>query len=250
MKTSRLTCLFLVLIGAGTLLASAQPAPAEKPVTARIYCLDVTGAGFNGLSFYQGKAEVPVRVPEEFLSPMYEYTGPSRLVFLKKAAPVPPAPGETRPAAPWPPDREPVAAVDLPAEGGEFLLLFGRSPDGVTKIMPVAFDERTVPRNGYWFWNLTQRPLGVMLGGAKAVVGPAQREVLTQAAKADYMPLRVFDEFGGRERQVFASRHLHREETRQIVFLRDGEQAGRVKIRMITQPKPAPLPQPVARAGS
>lgn len=248
MKTTRWFRLFLILIGAGNLAASAQPAPAAKPVTARFYCLDVTGAVFNGLSYYQGKAEVPVRVPGEFLSPAYEYTGPSRLVFLRKIAPAAPKPGEARPAAPWPPDREPVVAADLPVEGGEFLLLFGRSADGVAKIMPVPFDEGTVPRNGYLFWNLTARPLGVMLGGAKAVVAPAQRKVLTQAATADYMPLRIFDEFDGRERQVFASRHLHREETRQIVFVRDAEQAGRVKIRMITQPKPAPVA--VAKAGS
>lgn len=226
----------LFLLGA---LAWAQPRPAEpQPVTARFYCLDVTGAVFEGLSYYQGKVETSIRVPSEFLSQAYEYTGPSKLVFLQKAVPEAPKAGQTRAVSPWPPDRQPMAAVDLPEQGGEFLLLFGRSADGTAKILSVVFDENTVPRNGYLFWNLTARPLGVMLGGEKSIVPPGQRQVLRQAASSDYMPLRVFDVFEGRERQVFASRHLHRDATRQIVFMRDGTQPGRVKIQMITQPKP------------
>lgn len=203
-------------------------------ISARFWLLDAGGGAGEPLSFFRDKEEIPVRAPEEYLSPMYEYTGPARFAFFRKVSK--PAALADEPPSPWPPGRAPVAFVDLPAAGGDFLLLLAKNREGGLRVIPMPFGEDAVPRDGYVFWNISSRAIGVKLGSARALAEPGQRVVLRQSTGAGYMPLKLVDAHEGRERQVFASRHLHRDGARQIVFIRDGERLDRVRIRMVTQP--------------
>jgi hypothetical protein len=68
-----------------------------------------------------------------------------------------------------------------------------------------------------------------------------------QGEDRSYLALRVFGEQDGAAHQLFASRHFHRETTRQLVFITDAETPGGVRLKIITQRVLAPL-QPAATA--
>lgn len=212
------------------------PAPA-KTVSVRFHCLAMNAASIEGLSFMNGKKEVPLSVPTEFLSPTYDYTGPAKLVILRKSS----SPS-AQSASVYPPGKELLTTLELPANTEELLLLFNQSGDQ-TLIAAIDYAEKDVPLNGYLFWNLSNRPLAVVLGDTNCIIAAGQRQVLTLKENADYMPLRIFDEYQSTPRQVFASRHLHHPKTRQLVFLSDAPGASdRLSLRIVSQnfflPKP------------
>ena len=226
-------------------------APAPKSVSVRFHCLSMNASAVEGLSFMNGKTEVPLSVPTEFLSPTYDYTGPARLVLLRKV-PLPPA-GAVPAPSDYPPGREPVAAVDLSADSDELLFLFNQAGDK-TAVASIDYTEKSVPINGYLFWNLSRRPLMVSLGDAKCILPAGQRQVITLGDTDSYMPLRIFDVYNDQARQVFASRNLHHPKTRQLIFVADAaNDPNRVALRMVSQnfflPKPKDLKPAASVAG-
>jgi len=217
--------------------------PATAPVTIRFHCLSMNASSIDGLSFMNGKTEVPLIVPTEFLSPTYDYVGPAKLVFLRKV-PLPPA-GTKMPPSEYPPGREPAGTIEFSPETDEVLLLFNRSND-TTAIAAIDYTEKSVPVNGYLFWNLSNRPLMVSLGAAQCIIPSGQRQVITLKESDSYMALRIFDVHLNQARQVFASRTLHHPKTRQLIFLADSaDNPDRLALRMVSQnfflPKPKDL---------
>lgn len=221
--------------------AFAQPAADSPPVQAKLYFLSISNTALPPLGFLNGKTKIPVEIPSDFVSQPYTYVGPALFTLLSKQ------PGQPTASLPSPPPVHlPVASVELPPEGGEFLLVVGRAGEQVL-ILRVDFSTASVPADAYLFWNLTKRPLAVTLGDTKNLVPAGQRSTFEVPSGADYMPLRVFDETTGALRQVFASRHLHRAGMRQLVFLTEGSTPDRVRLRMITQRTAPPLVETAAR---
>lgn len=247
-----LRLLALSVFAIAALCVRAQPStPAPKPVSVRFHCLSMSATAVEGLSFMNGKTEVTLSVPTEFLSPTYDYTGPARLVLLRKV-PVLPA-GAAHVPSEYPPGREPAAVVDLSADSDELLLLFNQAGDK-TAVASIDYTEKSVPINGYLFWNLSTRPLMVSLGDAKCVLPSGQRQVITLGDTDSYMPLRIFDVHNDQARQVFASRNLHHPKTRQLIFVADAaNDPNRVALRMVSQnfflPKPKDLKPGASVAG-
>lgn len=234
MNARRLLLSAVVLLAAFLARASAQSAPPGNPalVRAKLYFLSVDSAPVRDLAFLNGKELVPVTAPTEFVSQPLDYVGPALLRLAPGAVLLaPPAPGGA--SAPQPSPAE-TTTVALSAEGGEWLILLGRR-QGALHAMAVDFSAASMPEDSYLFWNLTGRPLGVVLGDARQLVAAGQRQVMRVPAGADYLPLRVFENNDGEARQAFASRHLHQPGRRQLVFLSETGEAGRVRLRMITQ---------------
>lgn len=247
-----LRLLALSFFAIAALCSHAQTgAPAPKSVSVRFYCLSMNASSVEGLSFMNGKNEVTLSVPTEFLSPSYDYTGPVRLALLRKI-PIPPA-GAVAVPSEYPPGREPVAIIDLSAGSDELLLLFNQAGDK-TAVASIDYTEKSVPINGYLFWNLSTRPLMVSLGDAKCVLPSGQRQVITLGDADSYLPLRIFDVHNDQARQVFASRNLHHPKTRQLIFVADAaNNPERVALRMVSQnfflPKPKDLKPAASVAG-
>lgn len=240
MKLFRLCFLFpLVFLSA----LSAQSPAGAPPIKARIVCLSVTGEEIPDLRLMTLRQPIGLRAPTDYFSDPVDYHGPARLVFYSgadAASATPAAPG----ASAEPP---PFATVELPPEGGEFLLLFGGQP-GAVRIAAMDFSRESAPLGAYLFWNLSSQPLGVRLGEAAGMLSSGARELIRpQSEDRSYLALRVFGDQDGAARQLFASRHFHRETTRQLVFITDAETPGRVRLKIITQRVLAPL-QSVAAA--
>ncbi len=235
MNTTRLL-LALTLTLAASLCVTAQPAPVI--VNARLVCLSLTGEPVSDLVLKGVNRTLTLNAPVDYLSDPVDYRGPAQLaLYAKTQPPADPA----KPAAP----PVPLALVDLPPTGGEFLLIFGGKP-GELRVAALDWTGQTAPLGSYTFWNLSQRPLGVVLGETNQMLPAGLRSLLRpQTTDRSYLPLRVFDEHAGAARQLFASRHFHRETTRQLVFITDVAGTDRVKLKIITQRIFAPL-QPSA----
>ena len=243
MNTTRPWLLALSLFAAAPVAVHALP-PVVPTVTVRFHCLSMNPTSIEGLSFMNGKKEIPLTVPTEFLSPTYDYVGPAKIVFLRKCPlSPPPLPGApVPPPSEYPPGREPVATIDLPAGTDEVLLLLNKAGDK-TAVAAIDYTEKTVPINGYLMWNLSNRPLMVNLGDARCIIPAGQRQIITLNPTDSYMPLRIFDVHLNLARQIFASRHLHHPQTRQLVFLTEAaDNPDHLALRMVSQnfflPKP------------
>lgn len=219
----------LPLLLAGTIKADT-PTAAPVIVQARFHCLAVSDGDFKGLSLLEQKAELPLSIPRDFLSPAYDYKGPSDMVVLGPPA----APAPNRPTSTTTPKRAPLLTVTLPPDGGEFLLLFANGSDGKPRTALVNYSMQTAPLGSYLVWNLTARPLSLQLDASHTLLAPGRSQTVTLPEdKNTYMPLKVFDQAHG---QVYGARHLHRPQTRQLVFLTDSPgRADHVSLRMITQ---------------
>lgn len=221
---------FLLLLIAAPLFAGAQPAAPEKLVSARLLCLSLMNSEPVDLYVIVDKKPVLLRVPVDYFGTPVDYRGPVTLgIYSKSAPPVAPAEGQP-PSGP-----QPLATIDLPETGGEFVLLFGGTATA-PKLALVDYSEAKAPVGSYLFWNLTGRRIAVALDGTSGIMPAGQQSLLAPSAPADgYMALRVFDEFEGRERQLFAARHFHMEKARQLIFITDAANANRVRLKIITQ---------------
>lgn len=216
-----------------------SPAP-EKIVSARLLCLAVMNHEPVDLYVIVDQKPVPLRVPVDYFGTPVDYRGPVTLGVYSKSAP--PAPDATAP--------RPLATIQLPETGGEFVLLFGGAAEA-PKLALLDFAENKAPAGSYVFWNLTSRRIAVSLGDASGVMTQGRQTVLTPGATPDgYMAMRVFDEQDGRDRQLFAARHYHMEKARQLVFVTDAASANRVRLKIITQRVFDPAPQSASVAST
>ncbi|MFH1499580.1 MAG: hypothetical protein ABII82_17355 [Verrucomicrobiota bacterium] len=237
--------IFAALVSLVVLSAAVRAQqPSGAQVNARIVCLSLSGEALSDLVVTSSPDPLETRAPKDYLSDPVDYRGPARLTFqTKQALSAPPAldPETGRPLS-----LPPLATVDLPAEGGEFLLLFGGKP-GEYRVAALDFSSQAAPLGSYLFWNFSGRPLGLQLGAQNHLLKPGTRELVRAGVEdRSYIALRVFDEDGGKARQLFASRHFHRETTRQLVFITSVPDTDRVRLKIITQRvfEPFKTPEP------
>lgn len=211
----------------------AQQQPAGAQLNARIVCLSLTGEALSDLVVTSAADPLETRAPKDYLSDPVDYRGPAHLTFQTKQALA--APAVLDPATGKPVPVPPLATVDLPAEGGEFLLLFGGKP-GDYRVAALDYSSQAAPLGSYLVWNFSGRPLGLQLGELNRLIRPGTRELVNpEAEDRSYLAMRVFDEDDGKARQLFASRHFHRETTRQLVFITTVPDTDRVRLKIITQ---------------
>lgn len=229
----------LSCLGPLAMAAHAEPAPAPT-VSARLHFISVAEREPAGLFVMIDKKPVAFRAPADFFGPALDYRGPATLDVFQTGAtppPAPPAPGTPGVAAPVP-----IATTELSEAGGEFVVLIGEA-GGVRRLAVLDFSAKTTPEGGYLLWNLTNRRIAVTLDNTQATMPAGSRSVLVPTTAAGgYMPLRVFDEFEGRDREVFAARHYHTGKTRQLVFITNGANPARVRLKIITERPAAVVP--------
>lgn len=233
----------LFAVAALPLLRAVEPA--QPVISANIKCLSMAGeiAGVDMLAD-QGK-RIPVKAASTYISSTYRYNGPA-LVTLVRARPKP-ASGQRQaePAAAAPADKpEVLGTVQLPPQGGDFLLLFSGDASSSLRILPVPFSSDDVPAGSCLVWNITPRALGVSVGGQRVLLATGQRQTLRPSVNAQsYFDLRVFDEYQGKPRPLVGGPHFLETETRQLIFIVErtpGLPAVSVKVvEELHEPKPA-----------
>lgn len=238
---SLITAALVFFLSGGAAFAQAEPR--QTPVAARLHFLAVTPEEPENLYLLVNGEPVSIRAPRNHLPPPVAYSGPPVLALYRKGAapavPPPPPPGGALAPAPAP---VPVATVALPAAGGDFLVVLGGDPAAPRMVLR-DFSPSAAPVGGYMVMNLTRRGVGVVLGGAKSMVPAGGQALLRPGDGTDgYMAFSVYDDAGeGRARRLFAARHYHVAETRQLVFLTDPEGAeDRVRVKIVTQRAPPP----------
>ncbi|MBC8008539.1 MAG: hypothetical protein H7067_00405 [Burkholderiales bacterium] len=240
--------LLLFCAPAVPLVSAKSPAP-EVIVSANIKCLSL-GRDLRGVEMYLSPDKrLPVHAAGSYISANHSYRGPQIVTFVKaKTATTgtPPAGAPTGPAA------EPavLATVELPPAGGDYLFLFSGSTDTKLEVVAVPFSSSDVPLGSCLVWNITHRPLGVMLGGDRSLLAPTQRRIFRPSAMAkDYVDFRIFDEYQGAPRSLAGGPHLLKENSRQLIFLVDRTPGGiPVQIRVIEEmPEQKPAPVVVSR---
>jgi len=182
MNTRILLTLAVLSVGLMATTSRAQQTPAAPDsgpvITAHIKCLGIKEP-VAGVDVILGSGKrMAIAAYTDFISQTLSYQGPARLTFVRSLA-AKAASSETKsPAAADPEKPEILAVVDLPASGGDFLLLFSGSPADKLHVIAVPFSSSDVPASSCIIWNVTTRNLGISLGGQKTVLASGQRELI------------------------------------------------------------------------
>lgn len=210
----------------------AQPA-AEPVITANIKCLSLE-RDLAGIDILAGQNKrLPVRAASTYISTASQYQGPALLTFVRAKK------KDANESTTGQPDAKPevLGSVELPPTGGDYLLLFAGSTETKLQIMAVPFASSDVPLGSCMVWNITHRPLGVVMGGQRALLNPSQKQTFKPSLiTKDYFDLRVFDEHEGKSRPLVGGPHFLPEKTRQLIFIAERVPGGApIEIKVIEE---------------
>jgi hypothetical protein len=206
---------------------------AEPVITANIKCLSLE-RDLAGVDILAAKNKrLPVHAASAYISTAVQYQGPAQLTFVRAKKK-----GVNESAAGLPEDKpEVLGSVELPATGGDYLLLFAGSAETKLQIMAVPFSSSDVPFGSCMVWNITHRALGVVMGGQRALLNPSQKQTFTPSLiTKDYFDLRVFDEYEGKSRPLVGGPHFLPEKTRQLIFIAERFPGGApIQIKVVEE---------------
>ena len=218
------------------LTASQDNDSAQPIISAKLKCLSMEGemSGID-LLLETGK-RMPIAMGSAYISEPYIYHGPAKLIFTK-ALPKPDT--ETKatkktqtPEASSKP--EVLATLELPASGGDFLLLFSGNTESKLNVLAVPFSSTDVPAGSCLVWNITPRTLGLSLSGQRVIINPSERQLVKpQTIAENYFDLRIFDEYQGKVRPLVGGPHFLAATSRQILFIVE-KTAGQAPILIRT----------------
>ena len=230
-------------------LVSAKISAPEAIVSANIKCLSL-GRDLRGVDMYlTPEKRLPVHAAASYISANHSYRGPQIVTFVRSKNATPVATPAGAPTG-TPPEPTVLATVELPPTGGDYLFLFSGSADTKLEVVAVPFSSGDVPLGSCLVWNITQRSLGVMLGGDRSLLAPSQRRIFRPSALTkDYVDFRIFDEYQGAPRSLAGGPHLLKDNSRQLIFLVDRTPGGiPVQIRVIEEMPEQPTAPIVASA--
>lgn len=213
-------------------------AAAETIISANIKCLSL-GRDLRGVEIYLSpEKRLPVHAAASYISANQSYQGPQRIVFVKaKKTDGQPAPAMPAGAPGVVPAPEVLASVELAPAGGDYLLLFSGDAETRLEVMAVPFSSGDVPFGSCLVWNITRRPLGVVLGGDRGLLAPKQRQVFRPATMTnEYFDFRIFDEYQGAPRALAGGPHFLKDQSRQLIFLVERVPGGiPVQVRVVEE---------------
>ena len=144
---------------------------------------------------------------------------------------------------------EPFAKFPIPASGGSYILIFNKTPNGVT-ISPINDAPGVFPFGSYQFFNLAGTPVELRFGSKVISLSPNGRTVFKpEIANGEYLEgefwTKVDDEF----KLGYKFRNLHISRVRTLAFIMPtapGQSALNLKIaeeRGQIEPPPAEKPK-------
>ena len=221
---------------AATISAIAAPSAADPIVSANIKCLSL-GQDLRGVEMLLVQEKrMPVHAAASYISSNHSYRGPQRVVFVKARKPASESTPTTQPSAPLP-EQPVLATVELAPTGGDYLFLFSGSADTKLEVVAIPFSSKDVPFGSCLVSNVTQRQLGVVMGGDRGLLAPRQRQLFRPAKQTkEYFDLRIFDEYQGAPRALAGGPHFLKENSRQLIFIVDRAAGGAaVQVRVIEE---------------
>ncbi len=159
----------------------------------------------------QGQPYQPIVLNPRSRSQAYSYTGPNPLTFFiaRKGSQ-----GETQ--------YLPIVSASLPAESGEYLLLFVPSPEK-RQFEVFALDDSlaSFPWGSVRFFNMTSRNLGLLFDGEKIPLRPLEARTSSSKTDRKRVHLAILAIRDEKLRDIYNAQWGQDSRSRNLVFIKD-----------------------------
>ncbi len=180
--------------------------------------------------FYNSVGEpVEITVPQSFWSKEYAYLGPSTLTFYR--------PAEVAGAEP-----EIIDSVELSGDVKEWLLLFTQQPStGEIRIYAMDVSLEGFPYGSSWYFNLTDRTLGVVYGERKFRLDPKTSEKVSPDIEPNQnVQLQILAIRNEKLQDIYNSQWPQESNVRYLIFIVESlRRRERVEIFSVADYQPA-----------
>jgi hypothetical protein len=216
MFSKRFSLIWLLLASIATTPLQANPEE-ELIFNIQFKILGLETAAKDLVYFTEGQRKpVEFFFMPSFLSPEYEYTGPSPLVFYR------PTNNEEEPY-------QPVAKLEIQPGQKNLLLFFiqNQAEPGRPEYTVTAFNfgKEAFPLGSYYLFNLTPYPIGAVLGKTRDGLMPNQSKIITPDPGEERLMRAEFyaydNDRGWRQKAISGWPHRDNQRVITILFIND-----------------------------